>query len=103
MKVINANEFKELVIESNGLKVVDFYADWCGPCRMLGPVLEDLAEEMKDVEFYKINVDNDREIALDYQVSSIPTLLLFKDKDLVDTKIGFAPKDALVEWIKSFK
>lgn len=103
MKVINKNEFKSLVIEKEGLKLVDFYADWCGPCRMLGPVLEDLSQDINDVEFFKINVDNDGELAQAYQVSSIPTLILFKDGKLVDKKIGFLPKDALVEWIKTNK
>lgn len=103
MKVINRNEFKNLVIEKEGLKLVDFYADWCGPCRMLGPVLEDLSQDINDVEFFKINVDNDGELAQAYQVSSIPTLILFKDGKLVDKKIGFLPKDALVEWIKTNK
>lgn len=103
MKVINKDEFKSLVIEKEGLKLVDFYADWCGPCRMLGPVLEDLSQDINDVEFFKINVDNDGELAQAYQVSSIPTLILFKDGKLVDKKIGFLPKDALVEWIKTNK
>lgn len=103
MKVINKNEFKNLVIEKEGLKLVDFYADWCGPCRMLGPVLEDLSQDINDVEFFKINVDNDGELAQAYQVSSIPTLILFKDGKIVDKKIGFLPKDALVEWINTNK
>lgn len=100
MRKINKEEFKELVLESKGLKLVDFYADWCGPCRMLGPFLEDLSEEVKDVDFYKINVDNYGDVARDYQVSSIPTLILFKDGNLVDKKIGFLPKDVLKEWIE---
>lgn len=103
MKVINKNEFKNLVIEKEGLKLVDFYADWCGPCRMLGPVLEDLSQDINDVEFFKINVDNDGELAQAYQVSSIPTLILFKDGKIVDKKIGFLPKDVLVEWINTNK
>ena len=100
MRIINKEEFKELVLEGKGLKLVDFYADWCGPCRMLGPFLDDLSEEVKDVDFYKINVDNDGDVARDYQVSSIPTLILFKDGNLVDKKIGFLPKDVLKEWIE---
>lgn len=100
MRKINKEEFKELVLEGKGLKLVDFYADWCGPCRMLGPFLEDLSEEVKNVDFYKINVDNYGDVARDYQVSSIPTLILFKDGNLVDKKIGFLPKDVLKEWIE---
>ena len=100
MRKINKEEFKELVLEGKGLKLVDFYADWCGPCRMLGPFLEDLSEEVKNVDFYKINVDNYGDVARDYQVSSIPTLILFKDGNLVDKKIGFLPKEVLKEWIE---
>lgn len=103
MKIINKDEFKELVLEGKGLKLVDFYADWCGPCRMLAPFLEQLSEEVSACEIYKINVDNDGEVARDYQVSSIPTLILFKDGVLVDKKIGFLPKDVLKEWIEENK
>ena len=103
MKVINKNEFKELVIDAKGLVLVDFYAEWCGPCRMLGPFLEQLSEEISDVEIYKVNVDNDRELAMEYQVASIPTMFLFKDGKIIDQKMGFLPKDVLKSWIESNK
>ena len=103
MKVINKNEFKELVIDAKGLVLVDFYAEWCGPCRMLGPFLEQLSDEISDVEIYKVNVDNDRELAMEYQVASIPTMFLFKDGKIIDKKMGFLPKDVLKSWIESNK
>lgn len=101
MRVINEKEFKELV--SDGLVLVDFFAEWCGPCRMLAPILEDFASEESEIEVYKVNVDNDPDLAREFQVSSIPTMILFKDGKQIDKKIGFAPKDALKAWINTHK
>ena len=101
MRVINENEFNELV--SDGLVLVDFFAEWCGPCRMLAPILEDFASEESEIEVYKVNVDNEPDLAREFQVSSIPTMILFKDGKQIDKKIGFAPKDALKAWINTHK
>ena len=101
MRVINEKEFKELV--SDGLVLVDFFAEWCGPCRMLAPILEDFASEESDIAVYKVNVDNEPDLAREFQVSSIPTMILFKDGKQIDKKIGFAPKDALKAWINTHK
>lgn len=101
MRVINENEFKELV--SDGLVLVDFFAEWCGPCRMLAPILEDFASEESEIAVYKVNVDNEPDLAREFQVSSIPTMILFKDGKQIDKKIGFAPKDALKAWINTHK
>lgn len=101
MRVINGNEFKDLV--SDGLVLIDFFAEWCGPCRMLAPVLEDFANEESGIEVYKVNVDNDPDLAREFQVSSIPTMILFKDGKQIEKKIGFAPKDALKAWIVNYK
>ncbi len=101
MRVINEKEFKELV--SDGLVLVDFFAEWCGPCRMLAPILEDFASEESEIEVYKVNVDNEPDLAREFQVSSIPTMILFKDGKQIDKKIGFAPKDALKAWINTHK
>lgn len=101
MRVINENEFNELV--SDGLVLVDFFAEWCGPCRMLAPILEDFASEESEIEVYKVNVDDEPDLAREFQVSSIPTMILFKDGKQIDKKIGFAPKDALKAWINTHK
>lgn len=101
MRVINEKEFKELV--SDGLVLVDFFAEWCGPCRMLAPILEDFASEESEIEVYKVNVDNEPDLAREFQVSSIPTMILFKDGKKIDKKIGFAPKDVLKAWINTHK
>ena len=100
MAIIDVNDatFKETIGE--GVKLVDFWAPWCGPCKMIGPVLEELDEEMSDkVQIVKLNVDDNQETAGKYGVMSIPTLLLFKDGDVVDQVVGFQPKEKLAELI----
>lgn len=100
VKKIGKNEFKDA---TQGLTLVDFYADWCGPCRMVGPVVEDLSNSMTGVNFTKINVDEEGELAALYGVRSIPTLVLFKDGVEVDRIIGFAPKQKLETFINNHK
>lgn len=81
--------------------VVDFYADWCGPCRMLGPVLEDISEELSDkAQFVKINVDDNPELAREYGIMSIPCVMAFKDGKLAGKNLGFVPKAAMKEFIE---
>lgn len=82
----------EEFIKSNDVAVIDCWAAWCGPCRMLSPVIEELATEQKDVAFGKLNVDENRATPLKYGIMSIPTLLYFKDGQLVDKTIGALPK-----------
>lgn len=100
VKKIGKANFKE---EVNGLVLVDFYADWCGPCRMVGPVIEELSDEMPEVGFKKINVDEEGELAGLFGVRSIPTLVLFKDGKEVDRIVGFKPKNALKDFINNHK
>ena len=93
-KVINTNNFAEET--ANGVVVVDFYATWCGPCKMLAPVFEELEKDMDgQAKFVKIDIDESMEIARKYMVSSVPTVMIFKDGKTVDTMVGFKPKDAL--------
>ena len=91
------NNFNEQIKE--GVVLVDFFATWCGPCKMLAPVLEELKEDRSDVKVVKIDVDQETEIARLYGVMSIPTLILFKDGKEVAKNVGFMPKELLVQWI----
>lgn len=96
MQVVNQNEFKEL-LSKPGLLVADFFATWCGPCKMLGPVLEELDGELEQVTFVKIDIDADRELADELQLVSVPTLMFFKDGEKYDELIGFKPKQQILE------
>lgn len=81
-----------------GLVLVDFYADWCGPCRMLAPVIEDVANELPNVKIIKINVDEREDVARTYGVMSIPTVILFEDGEIKKKQVGFMPKEVLMRW-----
>ncbi len=85
---------------SSELALVDFWAPWCGPCQMLGPVINQLSEEMKDVKIGKVNVDENTELAEKYQVSALPTIILFKNAEIVDRRTGVAPASELKKWIE---
>ena len=95
---INEKEFDEKI--KFGKVLVDFYATWCGPCRMLGPIVEEVAKEVTDYSFYKLDVDDNEEIAIRYGVMSIPTLLIFENGELKETSIGLKSKDELKELLK---
>ena len=98
------NQFSENVLKSKGLVLVDFWAEWCGPCRQLGPILEAIDEEMgNDVKIYKMNVDDSPETASQFGIRSIPTMFLFKDGKQVDTKVGLNTQSTISSWIESYK
>jgi thioredoxin 1 len=98
---INTDSFTEEVLNSKGVVVVDFFATWCAPCKMLAPILEELQTEMgESVKIVKLDVDESGEIANKYGVQSIPTIKIFKDGADVTTKVGFIPKEVLKEAIE---
>ena len=97
---INDSTFNEEALNAKGVVVVDFFATWCAPCKMLAPVLEEVASEMGEVKVLKIDVDESPETATKYGVQSIPTIKIFKDGAEVETKVGFMPKDILKEAIE---
>lgn len=100
---MTTQSFKEAIQNTKGLLVVDFWAEWCGPCKMLAPVFEELEKDFPDVTFGKINVDEEVQAALENNVSSIPTLLFIKDGNVVKRAVGFAPKDELAAMINEVK
>jgi len=99
---VTDDTFEKEVLKSDIPVLVDFWAEWCGPCRMLTPIIEELATEFKDkVKIVKINIDQNPNTPSSLGVRSIPTMTIFKNGKLVDTKIGVSPKNSIVEWINS--
>mgnify|MGYP001311465375 FL=1 len=102
IKNCNENDFENEVLKSNLPVIVDFWAEWCGPCKMLTPILEELSNEMKnEINVVKVNLDENQDLAMKYSIRSIPTLLLFNEGNLIDTKVGLVPKSEIVTWFKS--
>ena len=102
IKNCNENDFENEVLKSSLPVIVDFWAEWCGPCKMLTPILEELSNEMKnEINVVKVNLDENQDLAMKYSIRSIPTLLLFKEGNLIDTKVGLLPKSEIVTWFKS--
>lgn len=100
MKIVDQNGFNEAL--NNKYVLVDFYADWCGPCKMVGPVLEELDGENDQLTVVKVNVDNELDLASKYGVQSIPNMIFFKEGKAVTQIIGFANKDAILDKINPF-
>ena len=98
---ITAENFKKEVLEESKTVVIDFYADWCGPCKMLAPVLEEIAKENTNTKFVKINVDDAQDLAMEYNVMSIPTLVVIKNGKEVNRVVGLVNKSELMGIINS--
>jgi len=101
-KQVTDDSFKADVLEADGPVLVDFWAEWCGPCKQIAPALEEISQEMGDrVMVAKINIDDNPTTPSQYGVRGIPTLMLFKGGEVAATKIGALPKGALVDWVES--
>lgn len=97
---VTKDTFQKEVLDHKGMVFVDFYADWCGPCKMTSPIVEELSEEMKNVKFVKIDVDQNQELSGQYSVFSIPTFIMFKDGQVANQFVGASGKERFVEEIK---
>ena len=99
---LNKESFEKVTSSKDKTLIIDFWAPWCGPCKALTPVLEELSSEMSDsVEVYKVNVDDNTELAQEHGVQSIPTLLVYKNGSLSETIVGLKTKDELIEIVNS--
>ena len=102
IKNLSLDNFDNEVSSSNLPVLVDFWAEWCGPCKSLGPILEEISNDLEGkLKVAKVNLDENQDLAMKYSIRSIPTLLLFKEGKLIDTKVGLLPKSDLVEWLDS--
>ena len=98
--IINKENFENLVLKSNKTVLLDFYADWCGPCRTLMPVIEQISDENPDITVGKINIDSEPELAQKFGVMTIPSLFVIKNGAVVSSSVGVKPKRAILEMIK---
>ena len=100
---ITKDNFKSEVEEAKGLVVIDLWAEWCGPCRMLAPTVDELEREYPDVKFGKINVDEEPELARLFKVQSIPFIALVKDNTFLDMSVGYVPKAKIAKLIEDYR
>lgn len=96
---ITKENYEQEVLQCKQTVLLDFYADWCGPCKMISPILEEIAKEREDIKVGKINVDNDIQLALDFKVTSIPLLVVMKDGQVVAQSLGAVPKDKILKML----
>ncbi len=100
MYIVKNEEDFDQILKDNEAVFVDFYADWCGPCKMVSPIVEELAEEKTDVKFIKVNVDDVPEVAERFGIMSIPTLIYFRNGEVAGQTLGFQPKESIASIIK---
>lgn len=96
---INKNNFNEEVLRSDRPVLLDFWAAWCGPCRMVGPILDEIAEEREDIKVCKVNIDEEPELANEYQIMSIPSLMVLRDGKIVSRSVGAKPKAQILDML----
>lgn len=100
MEIIHGNEQEFEMLIQDSLVLVDFFATWCGPCKMLGPVLEEIAKEQENLKIVKIDIDENPNLSKKFAIMSVPTLILFRNGEAISTQHGFMPKPLLENWIE---
>ena len=102
-QVINSEEFNNLVENTEGIAVVDFFSTWCGPCKMLAPVFQEVGNEFEEkADFYKVDIDESLDIARQFSVSTVPTVIIFRNGEPIERLVGFMPKENLAAKIKEY-
>ncbi len=94
---LNSQNFENEILNKNGTALVDFYADWCGPCKMVAPIVEEIAAENEDITVGKVNVDESNDLAYKYGVASIPTLIVFENGEETERIVGYRPKEDILD------
>ncbi len=103
MRELMQDNFNKEILESKGVHLVDFFATWCGPCKMLSPVLEGLSEKVSDdIHIWRLDIDQNRSLALEYDVTAVPTMIIFKDGVLVERLVGFNPEGIIKEKLEYY-
>ena len=100
MKEVNKDNFSDEVLNQDGFVIVDFNADWCGPCQMLKPILDEIRREREDIKIVSVNVDKEEELSERFDILSIPTLIIFKDGKEINRSVGFRPIDDIEEMME---
>lgn len=96
---VNRDNFDEEVLNFDGRVLVDFWAEWCGPCMMLSPLVDEASDELDDVKFCKVNCDEARDLALEYGIMTIPNLLLFENGELINQSVGYIEKQDIIDFV----
>lgn len=100
MITITKDNFENEIVKADKPVLIDFWASWCGPCRMLSPIIDEIAEEHPEIKVCKINIDDEAELAIRHGVMSVPTLMLFKNGEIAQTAVGVRPKDEILDLLK---
>ncbi len=98
---IKNNDFENQIEQKKGYALIDFWAPWCGPCRMMSPIIDDIAKEINNISFFKANVDEEQELSSRFRVSSIPLFVLFKDGKAIASRTGGSSKEEFIDWLKT--